>query len=171
MTRLFEILRTISTLLFLASCGSPYKQLAKIEHKHPLQFTEYCSKRFEPIVKVIDSIVYIKGKDSVRIDTLAFNVDSLVNSLKSGKNTIVRIPCPPCVIPNDTVMKFRTIENVNKALIETLELREKGYIQDLAKKDAIIEQKTKSNKDKTLGIAVCVGLLSLMVLLNIKLRY
>lgn len=162
MSKIIELFRFIVTVLFLASCGNPYKQLAKIEYKHPLQFSEYVSRRFEPIIQVRDSFIYLKGKDSVRVDTLDFNVDSLLMSLKSGNKTIKK-PCPPCKTIVDTFVKIRTIEVENKALIEALTLKEKEAREKLVKRDTELGITKK-------GIAICIGLLAIMVLINLKRR-
>lgn len=164
MSKIIELFRFIVTVLFLASCGNPYKQLAKIEYKHPLQFSEYVSRRFEPVIQVRDSFIYLKGKDSVRVDTLDFNVDSLLMSLKSGNKTIKR-PCPPCIIPRDTFLRLRTIEKENKALVNLLEIKERQASDKLIEAKKELEGLRKSNKNLLRTIAVCIGLLAVSILL------
>ena len=155
----------------MASCSNPYKQLAKIEYKHPLQFSEYVSRRFEPVIQVRDSFIYLKGKDSVRVDTVNIDIDSLYNAW-SKTNTKpkgkMQITCPPCIIPRDTFLKLRTIEKENKALVNLLEIKERQTSDKLIESNKELEGVRESNKNLLRVIAICIGLLAISILLILR---
>lgn len=170
--RLNIVFSTLIVLLFnFSSCSNPYKKLAKIEHKHPLQFTEYISKRFEPVTKIVEVTKLLKGKDSIRIDTVTVDIDSLYNVWSKNKpKGKIQLPCPPCVIPRDTILKMRELEKVNKASAELCELKLAEVNKLLEQKNSeFIAQKNKLSS-KNRWLAICIAIIAILVVSLFKFR-
>lgn len=150
-------------LIMLLSCRTPYAKIAKLDYKHPIVFTEYVMKRFEPVTQIKDSFIYLKGKDSVRVDTVSVDIDSLLATLKPKTKTF-RMPCPPCVIPQDTLLHFRSVEKENKVKTENFQLREKLHERRIAEleKDITFFIKRNHNLIFCLSVSVVLNLLLLI---------
>lgn len=169
----YRILAVIAIILlaFMGGCADPYKKLARIEQRYPLQFTEYASRKFEPVTKIVEVTKFLKGKDSVRVDTVSVDIDSLYNVWSKAKpKGKMQLPCPPCVIPRDTILKMRELEKTNKASAELCELKLTEVNKLLEQKNSeLIAQKDKLSS-KNRWLAICIAIIAILVVSLFKFR-
>jgi len=102
-------------ILIIACCMGCTTERKAINYmdKHPDVSSKYCGDRFQSVPK------YIKGKDSIRIDTVEVKGDSVeCPPVINGTDTVrVKVKCPDQKVLTKTINRVDTIYVQNEAKI------------------------------------------------------
>ena len=154
-----------SLLMLVSSCSLPYKiNKAKVlAVSHPGDFAGFCAATF-PVKEV-----FVKGKDSIRTDTLFLRSDS-VPCPPAADGRVIKIPCPPQRTVTKTIIRVDTLLKENTAKAQSLS----NEINRLQQQSAVLTAKNKelARKAKNRLITICGLLLALVgssILLKLKL--
>lgn len=105
---------------FLQSCSTLEKRIGKaklVAYENPASFSEFCAQIYPAKEK------YIKGRDSIRVDTITIKGDSVVcpptvNS--KGDTLYVKVKCPDVKTLTKYINRVDTIEKIDSARVFTL---------------------------------------------------
>lgn len=101
------------------------KKIASVEQKQPQVLYNYCSLRFDPVIREHYDTVIREGQ--VIIDSVEVDCDSVMKVPVITK--IVKVPCPPHKA--DTVVITKTVTTVDNAKIAALTVeRDKALLAE-----------------------------------------
>jgi hypothetical protein len=128
--------------LFLSGCSvfkmtetRAAKKIASVEQKQPAVLYNYCSLRFDPVIREHYDTIIREGQ--VIIDSVTVDCDSVMKVPVITK--IVRVPCPPH--KTDTVVVTRVLEKENTAKVSALTIERDNAKQDNAVLSAKVHSK------------------------------
>lgn len=111
MNKLKSYIALIPAACLLCGCYTARKatkQVVKAQAHHPEVVSELCGRLYPPVTMVKDSIVYKEGSiQYLPSDTIAIDCDTV------RSQSVVRIPCPPCLYRVDSFHHYteRQVEN------------------------------------------------------------
>jgi hypothetical protein len=117
------------------------KKIASVEQKQPAVLYNYCSLRFDPVIREHYDTIIREGQ--VIIDSVTVDCDSVMKVPVITK--IVKAPCPPHKA--DTVIITKTVTTVDKAKVAALTVE-----RDNAKQSAAVLSAKISSKNKWLWV-------------------
>lgn len=143
--------------LLFSSCYTAKKannQVVKAQSQYPDIVASNCAKFYPVKEKIEVKETYIKGKDSIIIDTVEVDCNDTIY-----KDKIVKIPIVKEVYRVDTFLKIEAKESENTALASSLRID-----IDKAKKEVeVYKYKDKRNTKIIISLAVIVILLLLFL--------
>lgn len=149
--------------LCLTSCATLEKRISKakvLAYEHPKEFAGFCSDAFPVKEK------YIKGKDSLRIDTVTEEKIVKVPVIIKGDTIYVDAKCPQSKVVTNTVYRTDTLVKENTAKITALEYSKSKIDTELTiTKDKLTEAKKSANTRLWILIGMAGAIVALIVLL------
>jgi hypothetical protein len=124
--------------LFFGACYSlpkAKKQVQKAHLTYPIATSEFCAKTYPVTEKTIEKIKVIKGKETIKIDTIAIDCDSIVADKNKENRVFIKYLT---TFRTDTIIKDKIIVKENTAKSESLKIQLQEKADIISKKEQSI---------------------------------
>ena len=149
----------------LQSCSTLEKRIAKaklVAVENPNSFASLCGQLF-PVKEV-----FIKGKDSVRIDSVTKTNTITVTRVIKGDTVYIDVDCPKEKVVTRTVIRTDTVVKENTANLKTLGVKYDELNTKYVKSEQSLSDAEKSAKNRIWWIVGLALVLAGSIFLHIR---